>query len=112
VLGEFEGIQSTACVVADLADVFVCAGIVVTGADQAATLFVVEWDLVDATGQPGQDVACFAKLVAEVGRNSGRGGGVLWISACPGEDFRAGRGMADRRRVTDTDASPSASLLS
>ena len=94
-LGEVEGIQSAACVVADLADVFVGAGVVVAGADEPAALFVVDGDLVGAAGQPGQDVAGFAELVAEVGRYSGWGRGALWISACLGEDFRAGRGLTD-----------------
>jgi hypothetical protein len=61
-------------VLAELADAFLGAGVVVAGADEPAAVVVIDGDLVDAAGEPGQDAAGFGELIAEVGGDVRRGG--------------------------------------
>ena len=86
--------QAADRVVADLADGVVGAGVVVAGADEPAAVVVIDRYLVGAAGKPGQDAACFAELVAEVGRYAGRGGGALGFCVSLGQDLLAGRRAA------------------
>ncbi len=66
--------QATRGGIADLADLGVGAGVVVTGADEPAALLVVERDVVADAGQPRENAAGHADLVAVVGRDAVRGG--------------------------------------
>jgi hypothetical protein len=63
----------------DPADLGVGASVVVAGTNEPASVHIVERDLVTGSGQPGQDAAGLADLVAVVGRHSGRSGGAFRI---------------------------------
>jgi hypothetical protein len=81
----------------DVADLGVGAGVVVAGSDEAAAVGGIDGDFVGLTGQPEQDAAGFAKLVAVVAGDSGRCGGAFGVSVGLGEDVRAGWWMTSRQ---------------
>ena len=84
--GQVEGDQATRRTVADLADLLVGAGVVVAGADEPAAVLVVERDLVAGTGQPGENAAGFAELVAVVRGHSRWCRGSLGVCVAFGDD--------------------------
>src|SRR5437762_2949527 len=63
--------------VANFPDLFVGSGVVVAGADEPASVFVVKGNLVGLCDEPSKDMAGFAELVAEVGRHSRRRSGAF-----------------------------------
>jgi hypothetical protein len=81
-------------VIANLADVVVGAGVVVASADEPAAVLIIYGNLVGLPRKPGQDLAGFAELVAEVRRDSGLGGGAFGLRASFSQDLLARRRMA------------------
>lgn len=85
------GVQSVHGQVAYSADLLIGAGVIVACPDEPATLFTVDRYLVAVPGQPEEDTARLAELVAEISGNAGWRCRAVRIGVRFGENFLSRR---------------------